>query len=219
MVDRAPALRQCRSDRLQLLQAVGTIWWTVMPRTDSEYRLSDHEGALLDLIRRTQPVTAYRIVKVFEKSPVAAFNSSLGQVYPTIKRLSNEGLAKSETVAGDARGTVTWQCTDQGEEALRDWVMDVKSSHLLMEDPLRTKLMSFDLLTQEERILWLVDVKAELAAKLEEQLAYDQAVELPYQELVNDNAISGLRARMDWLDRVLNKIVKERPVSANKNRE
>ncbi|MGJ8535540.1 MAG: hypothetical protein ACSHW2_00165 [Parasphingopyxis sp.] len=77
-----------------------------------------------------------------------------------------------------------------------------------MDDPLRTKLMSFDLLTQEERILWLVDVKAELSAKLEEQIAYDQEVDLPYQEAVHDNVVSSLRSRMDWLDRVLGRIVK-----------
>lgn len=171
-------------------------------------RLSDHEGALLDLVRRTQPVTAYRIVKIFELSPVAAFNSSLGQVYPTIKRLAKAGLVESVAVEGDARGTATWTCTDKGQEALRNWVLDIKSSHLLMDDPLRTKLMSFDLLTQEERILWLVDVKAELSAKLEEQIAYNQEVELPYQEVVHDNVVSSLRARMDWLDRVLGKIVK-----------
>ncbi|RED16307.1 PadR family transcriptional regulator [Parasphingopyxis lamellibrachiae] len=171
-------------------------------------RLSDHEGALLDLVRRTQPVTAYRIVKIFEMSPVAAFNSSLGQVYPTIKRLAKAGLVESVAVEGDARGTATWTCTKKGQEALRNWVLDIKSSHLLMDDPLRTKLMSFDLLTQEERILWLVDVKAELSAKLEEQIAYDQEVELPYQEAVHDNVVSSLRSRMDWLDRVLGKIVK-----------
>lgn len=173
-------------------------------------RLSDHEGALLDLVRRTQPVTAYRIVKIFELSPVAAFNSSLGQVYPTIKRLAKTGLVESISVEGDARGTATWTCTDKGAAALRNWVLDIKSSHLLMDDPLRTKLMSFDLLTQEERLLWLVDVKAELSSKLEEQVAYDQNVELPYQDAVHDNVVSSLRARMDWLDRVLKKIVGER---------
>ncbi len=171
-------------------------------------RLSDHEGALLDLVRRTQPVTAYRIVKIFESSPVAAFNSSLGQVYPTIKRLAKAELVESVSVDGDGRGTAIWTCSEKGEAALRNWVLDIKSSHLLMEDPLRTKLMSFDLLSQEERILWLVDVKAELSAKLEEQMAYDQDVELPYQDMVHDNVVSSLRSRMDWLDRVLSKIVK-----------
>ena len=186
----------------------GTARGVAMADEKPRRRLSDHEGALLDLVRRTQPVTAYRIVKIFEKSPVAAFNSSLGQVYPTMKRLAKDGLVESTTVADDGRGTATWTCTTAGEDALRDWVLDIKSSHLLIEDPLRTKLMSFDLLSQEERMLWLVDVKAVLAAKLEEQIAYDQEVEMPYQDLVHDNAISGLRARMDWLDRVLAKIVK-----------
>ncbi|MEM8694761.1 MAG: PadR family transcriptional regulator [Pseudomonadota bacterium] len=181
-----------------------------MNKPKTARRLSDHEGALLDLVRRTQPVTAYRIVKIYEKSPVASFNSSLGQVYPTIKRLAKDGLLEGATVAGDGRGTANWTCTAKGEDALRDWVLDIKSSHLLMEDPLRTKLMSFDLLSQEERLVWLVDVKSELAAKLEEQLSYDQNVEIPYQDLVHDNAVSALRMRMDWLDRVLQKIVKKR---------
>ena len=171
--------------------------------------LSDNEGALLDLVRRTQPITAYRIVKIYETSPVAAFNTSLGQVYPMIKRLAKSGLIEGTAVADDGRGTANWTCTEQGVSALRDWVFEIRPSHLMMEDPLRTKLMSFDLLSHEERIHWLVDIKSELAAKLEEQEAYDDAVHLPFQDLVHDNAVSSLRMRMDWLDRVLKRIVKE----------
>ena len=107
-----------------------TIWSIKMSEDTSNRRLSDHEGALLDLVRRTEPVTAYRIVKIFDLSPVAAFNTSLGQVYPTIKRLAKAGLVEGVAVEDDARGTAKWRCTDKGVAALREWVLDIKSSHV-----------------------------------------------------------------------------------------
>ena len=46
--------------------------------------------------------------------------------------------------------------------------------------------------------------------------------QVPYQEDLHDNAVSALRARMDWLDRMLHRLVKaeamaERATAHNRN--
>lgn len=171
--------------------------------------LSDHEGALLAEVLRRQPVTAYRIAKLYSMDPVTSFNSSKGQVYPMIRRFAEGGLVEGSSVSGDGRGTEKWHCTKKGEEAVRRWARQVKASHLLLEDPLRTKIMSFDLLSDEERVQWILEAKEKLAAKLEELEEYGKQVDVPFQPFVHDNAVNSLRSRMDWLDRMLFSMVKK----------
>ena len=170
--------------------------------------LTDDEGTFLALLVRVQPATAYQISKIYEESPVSNFGTSKGKIYPLIRRLKERGLLTTRSVAGDARGTERLHCTKAGEKSVRAWVRQVRSTHLLLEDPLRTKVQSFDLLSKEERIDWIVEVKGQLLAKLAELETYGKAVDVPFKALVHDNAVSSLRSRMDWLDRVLHSVVK-----------
>ena len=184
-----------------------------MPKAKAGYNLTDHEGALLAEVLRRQPVTAYRITKAYGIDPVSSFNSSKGQVYPMIKRLAQRRLLKSIAISGDARGTETWECTKKGEAALREWLKTVRPGHLLLEDPMRTKIMSFDLLDHDEKLEWVFNAKAELHTKLGELEAYGKSVDVPFQAFVHDNAVSSIKSRMDWLDRMLFVLMKDKSES------
>jgi DNA-binding PadR family transcriptional regulator len=173
-----------------------------------ELELTDNEGSLLGVVSRRQPMTAYQLVKVYEGSPVSSFNSSKGGLYPLIRRLKERGFLTGARVEGDGRGTEQLMCSPAGEEALRHWVRHIRDAHTLLEDPLRTKIMSLDLLHREERIEWVVDVKQSLAAKLEEVEEYGRAADVPYQRFVHISAVSSLRSRMDWLDQLMRELVK-----------
>ena len=175
---------------------------------DNADRLTDDEGTFLALLARVQPATAYQLSKIYAGSPVSNFGTSKGKIYPLIRRLKARGLLSAKAVAGDARGTEDLKCTAAGKSAIRAWVKQIRPIHLLPEDPLRTKLQSFDLLSREEQIEWLVDVKKGLLGKLEELDAYGREVTVPFKDQVHDNAVSAIRCRMDWLDRVLHAIVK-----------
>lgn len=170
--------------------------------------LTDNEGTLLALVLRQQPITAYQIAKIYEESPVSNFNTSKGKIYPLIRRLRERGLLDAEAVEGDARGTERLVCTDDGRRAIKHWLGQFRPTHLLLEDPLRTKVQSFDLLSRDEQIEWLVEAKAQLTEKLAEVEDYGEGVTVPYKEFVHDNAVGSLRARMDWLDRTLRQVVK-----------
>jgi DNA-binding PadR family transcriptional regulator len=176
--------------------------------SDRVGNLTDNEGALLALVLRIQPTTAYQIMRIYNDSPVSNFNTSTGKLYPLIRRLRELGLLEAQAVEGDRRGTEQLWCTPAGEAAIRLWVRQLRPAHLLLEDPMRTKVQSFDLLTREEQVEWIVDAKAALAEKLAEVEAYRGEAQVPYQEVVHDNAVSAIRARMDWLDRMLHRIVK-----------
>lgn len=169
--------------------------------------LTDNEGAFLALVLRIQPATAYQLSRVYEESPVSNFNTSKGKIYPMIRRLAAQGLLEKRPVEGDARGTEVLLCTDAGREAVRSWVRAIRAGHLLLEDPLRTKVQSLDLFDREERIAWIVEVKNALHEKLRELEDYGRNVTVPFHDLVHDNAVSALRGRMDWLDRLLARVV------------
>jgi DNA-binding PadR family transcriptional regulator len=173
-------------------------------------RLTDNEGTLLALVVRGEPITAYQIAKVYEGSPVSNFNTSTGKIYPMIRRLREAGHLKARPVKGDARGTEQLVVTKKGRDAVRDWVKEIRPTHLLPEDPLRTKVQSFELLTREERIEWVSQLKICLLEKLESVEQYGRDKWVPYQDLVHENAVRTIRSRMDWLDLVLSHVVQEK---------
>ena len=171
-------------------------------------RLTDDEGTFLALLIRVQPATAYQLSKIYADSPVSNFGTSKGKIYPLVGRLEKRGLLKKRAVAGDARRSDWLECTAQGERAVHDWVMEIRSTHLLLDDPLRTKLQSFDLLSKDEQLEWIVSAKAGLQQKLEELESYAAEVTVPFKDQVHDNAVSSVRSRMEWLDRLLTSIVR-----------
>ena len=171
--------------------------------------VTEDEGILLAFVVRAQPITAYQIAKFHDDSPVSNFNTSKGKIYPTIRRLRAVGLLKSRAVPRDARGTELLEITKKGEKALRAWIREIRPSHLLPEDSVRTRLQSLGLLTRDEKIEWISEVKMQLLRKLEDVEQYNREVSLPYHDLVKQGAISSLRNRMDWLDLLLSRVVLE----------
>ncbi|HVL79528.1 MAG TPA: helix-turn-helix transcriptional regulator [Sphingomicrobium sp.] len=162
--------------------------------------LTDSEGAILTLVLRQQPITAYQIGKAFEASPVHTLNTSKGKLYPLIYRLHDRGLLSGEAVEGDKRGTQLFSCTASGKQALRRWVLTIRPEHELLHDPLRKKIQGFELLSREEQMNWLAEARDRLGRKLEDIERWPTDVEGPYGELVHESAKVALRGRIAWLD-------------------
>lgn len=170
--------------------------------------LTDNEGSLLALVLRKQPITAYQIMKIHEQSPVTSFNTSKGGLYPAITRLRRRGYMIGTPVEGDGRGAEKLSCTPAGEVAAKQWLKDLRDTHFVPVDPLRTRVLSFELLTRDEQIEWIVDAKAQMAAKLAEIERYDAVAAAPFQDLIRENATSALQSRMQWLDKLMRVVVK-----------
>lgn len=164
--------------------------------------LTDNEGALLALILRRQPVSAYQIGRAFDESPIHTLNTSKGKLYPLLQRLHGRGLLAASQVEGDRRRTQLYECTDLGRAALRAWVCSIRPEHDLLHDPLRKKLQAFDLLTTQEQACWVESVIARLRAHHAEVESFDAACEGPFGPLMKDNAREALEARLRWLERL-----------------
>ena len=171
-----------------------------MPRQVTQ--LTDDEGTFLALLVRVQPATAYQLSKIYAESPVSNFGTSKGKIYPLIRRLKERGLIRSRPVPGDARGSERLESSHRGREALRRWIKQIRPGHLLLEDPLRTMVQSFDLLTADEQAGWIKQARVALEGKLRELEEYAASVFVPYKDAVHDNAVSSVRTLLEWLDRL-----------------
>ncbi len=164
--------------------------------------LTDNEGALLALILRRQPVSAYQIGRAFDESPIHTLNTSKGKLYPLLQRLHERGLLKATVVEGDRRRTQLFECTEAARAALKAWVCSIRPEHDLLHDPLRKKLQAFDLLTPDEQGRWVAEASARLRARLAEVEAFNADCEGPWGPLMKDNAREALEARLRWLERL-----------------
>src|SRR5215470_5352986 len=125
--------------------------------------LTDNEGALVALVQRKGPLSAYQIAKDYATSPIYTFNTAKGKLYPLIDRLIERGLLSSNQVRDDRRGTKLYSCTDAGRDALRTWVGSFREEHELPPDPLRRKLQALALLGREEQLAWVERARARLS--------------------------------------------------------
>jgi len=172
--------------------------------------LTDSEGTFLSLVLRCQPITTYEVAKIYAASPVSGFNTSPGKLYPLVRRLRERGLIAAEPAPDDGRGTERLSCTESGRSEVRAWVLEMRPAHLLLEDPLRTKISALNLLTADERLRWAATALAALNAKLDEIEDYAKATETPFGDLVRQNAVLSLSARMEWLNEVIIALAQEK---------
>jgi DNA-binding PadR family transcriptional regulator len=178
--------------------------WANLPRKErlSEAELTDNEGSLLALVLRRQPIKPYRLLKIYEQSPVSSFNESKGNLYPLIRRLIAGGFLAAEAVPDDKRRSEVLRCTDKGRAAVKSWVQQIQPGQVLLNDPLRTKIISFDLLDADQQGEWIARLRAMVGEKIRDIEAYSAALDMPMQQLVVDNAMRSLNERLAWLDEV-----------------
>lgn len=166
----------------------------------NEIHLTDDEAAFLALLIRVQPATAYQIAKIYDESPVSNFGTSKGKIYPMIRRLKERGGLTSRALAGDARHSEVLSVTARGREMVRKWIKGIKASHLLPKDPIRTMVQSFELLSTDEQLEWIADVRSGLEGKLVELDEYKDVVHVPFKEHVHRNAVLAVETRLGWLE-------------------
>lgn len=169
----------------------------------TEAKITEHEGMLLALVLRQQPVTAYQLFRMFEQSPVTSINSSKGQLYPAIRRLRERGLLDARKVAGDGRKSEELSVTDAGQAAVREWTRNIEPVHIVLDDPLRTRILSFDVLSREERLEWIARAKALVKQRRAIVDEYDASVDVPFQDFAYSSVTETLRIKMEWLDELL----------------
>jgi DNA-binding PadR family transcriptional regulator len=121
--------------------------------TKARAELTELEGAILGVLRRTGGSTAYHVRQVFLASRSAEWSGSAGAVYPAIARLKKSGLL-AERARKDGRGTKICAITAKGEAAHEAWFCDVARATGAGLDPFRLRAGFWrDLVPGEQRAL------------------------------------------------------------------
>src|SRR4051795_9355848 len=74
--------------------------------------------------------TGYEIKSLVDVSTRFFWAASYGQIYPEFARLEAAGLIRAEPAASDSRGRRPYELTEDGEAALRDWLLSPEPLHL-----------------------------------------------------------------------------------------
>ncbi|MHC5003518.1 MAG: PadR family transcriptional regulator [Planctomycetota bacterium] len=163
--------------------------------------LTDLEAAALGCVHRNQPCTAHFVRTRFRASPSARFSDSAGSVYPTMKRLEQRGLVSASDRTEGRRRVRYYRCSAKGRRLLRGWIgPPLGAGAAVTVDPLRTRMLSLELLEPGERAAWFRAAEA----VLREQLARIEQAASPTDDdlffvLANENARAETRARLRWL--------------------
>jgi DNA-binding PadR family transcriptional regulator len=169
-------------------------------------RLTELDFCVLGVIWEWGPLSAYRVRARFEESNTAAWSSSAGSIYPSIRRLVRAGLA----VAGsrqDERGTRHVGITAKGRERLRAWLVDLPPKiGTATADPIRTRAQFVTSVSYEDRLRFLDNARTITRAALKEvekvTKVKSTGSDTMLEHIGNLGSIFELRARLQWLNRV-----------------
>jgi DNA-binding PadR family transcriptional regulator len=173
-----------------------------------EITVNEHEGAVLALIARLQPVTRYALYKAFKELPTTSYNASKGSLYPLIGRMIDRGFAVAGGLKGPRQGEVL-KLTRLGNKALSRWIVQTGPEQSFTRDPLLLRMMSLNDLKPTERIRWIADAKAAILEKRQEINSHRRSAEGPYMDIVQGIALSMIEAKLEWLDRLLIQVVND----------
>lgn len=168
--------------------------------------VNEHEGTVLGMVARWQPLTRYQLLKAFERSPISSYNTSKGSLYPLVGRMIVRGFLFTETSEGPRESELI-SLSPLGREALRRWIIKIGSPHSMVHDPLQVRILALCELSREERLRWVVSAKDLLLAKKEELKDYHEGLTVPFNDIVYNFGVATIDAKLRWLDRLLLEVV------------
>lgn len=175
---------------------------------ESRIVVNEHEGTVLGMVARWQPLTRYQLLKAFERSPISSYNTSKGSLYPLVGRMIVRGFLVIETSEGPRESELI-SLSPLGRQALRHWIVKIGSQHSMVHDPLQVRILALCELAREERLRWVVSAKDLLLGKKEELKDYHERLTVPFNDIVYNFGVAAIDAKIRWLDRLLVQLVEE----------
>ena len=151
------------------------------------------------------PQTGYEICRLFEETPISAYSSSPGSIYPAIRRLRAAGLIADAPHPHNPQGSKkVLRITGEGVATLRIWL----GAPVSREDVERFAFMSGNV-SRAVMGRFLTRLKAEIDAHVTRLAAYAEAASPhmpPSGALALEAGIDAYRDRARWAARALDAI-------------
>ena len=133
-----------------------------------------------------------------------------GQIYSTLARLERDGLVEGETVSDDNRGKKVYRLTDEGRQVLHSW-LSVPVAGARLKDEFFVKFViatSVGLADPVELIELQRGECLQSIRDLDARLASTSPG--PTAELLVEGAVLHLKADLEWLDLIEDRLDLER---------
>ena len=185
--------------------------------TSSRYDPTTLGYAILGMLGR-EPMSGYRIRKLFETTPLGHYSSSPGTIYPALKRLEQAGLVRRSTVKADGqKPRKVFTLTGGGRDRLQGWLQTVPDEldvvHDLPECLLRFSLMGDDV-TAKHKIHYLDRFRVAASAYVRHlrRMQEDLAEHMTGNTLLAlENGIAVYRAHARWAARAHSQLLADSP--------
>lgn len=166
-------------------------------------RLSELENAVLGVVWRRGPCSAYVVKREFETSPSASWSASAGSIYPLVKKLSAVGLLDVQEQRWGTRKKALVVLSSAGRAALEAWVATVPGRvGQPAPDPIRTRAFFLDVLPAAQRTRFLDEAEEATQGALEEirsAMAALRDTGSRFDLLGTSGALFQLKARLRWI--------------------
>jgi DNA-binding PadR family transcriptional regulator len=155
------------------------------------------------------PSTGYEIRKLLTETTAHFWKESYGQIYPTLEKLSQEGMVEVVSHETSGRETKRYRILPRGEQALKEWIRSPK----IQLKPGRNELLLKLFFARREDIPWLLSQLETYASIVRSMLATYNAFkaepeseEIPPDSRVLigttiDYGISAAHMQLDWCER------------------
>lgn len=85
-----------------------------------------------------RPMSGYDIKKAIDGSIAHFWNESFGQLYPSLKKMADEGLVLMENQQQGTKIKIVYSITDRGREVLKEWLaLSPEKEQIRMESLLK----------------------------------------------------------------------------------
>jgi len=163
--------------------------------------------ALLGLLAES-PKYGYEIKQEFEGSLGNVWSVSYGQLYPTLRRLSEVGWVTKQTAPGKkAAEKNIYSITPKGKQRLDDWLLRPLRSSYKVKDEFTLKFLFFDKLPRDKVLEYL---KAQQKKTVMQKENFQRTLVSIREELnfflqaIIRKGIIHLEAEIQWLEEVVN---------------
>ncbi len=177
--------------------------------------------AILGLVNRN-PLTGYDITKAFNEGLVEFWYAKHSQIYPELKKLTDEGLISYETVIqGEKLEKKLYTITEKGKKSLQKWLVKDEPLEPTPKDIFRLKAYFCDemdnatLLKQFESTLNKHSERLEYLESSMEELLKKKDVSKVFSPnfgdyIVLNGAIMREKSYIDWLNDCIKKITQKK---------
>ncbi len=154
------------------------------------------------------PKSGYEIKAAFRDTIRNFWHVSDGQLYPTLRKLTDENLVrKEELLASNGLKKHEYSLTEAGRKGFKEWLLDTHSPVPEMKEPFLLKLMFFSHLSREEQIAHIDQQILQSADLIEDYRdswrdRVQDEDESPYLRMVADAGLIVLEARKMYMEQL-----------------